>query len=176
MRRCKKRWREEDERRERERSLDERRDREVAWSRLDSKKATLAREREEWRKEYEKREEQRAFEKEMREKRWQAEKERDHTVAQDLARIREKQQREKTRYLNRHQSSPLSDHVSDSEFRDLEANSNFREAFRSKGHVAARKKRLQDGESQMDDMARWYKNRDYDRFERHRSALRSIYA
>jgi len=171
-----KRWREEDERRERERGLDERREREVAWSRLDSKKATLEREREEWRKEYEKREEQRAFEKEMRENRWQAEKERDHSVAQDLEKIKEKQRREKTRYLNRNQASPLSDNVSDSEFRDLEANSHFRETFRSKGHAAARKKRLQDGETQMEDTARWYKNRDYDRFERHRSALRSIYA
>jgi len=171
-----KRWRDEDERRERERALDERREREVAWSRIESKKASLDREREEWKKEREKRDEQRAFEKEMREKRWQAEKERDHSVAQDLEKIKEKQHREKTRYLNRNQASPLSNSsVSGSEFRDLEANSHFRETFRSKGHAAARAKRLREGETQMEDLGRWYKNRDYDRFERHRQALRSIY-
>jgi len=170
-----KRWKEEDESREREKAIDERREREAVWARLDTKKAALSREREEWAKEREKRDEQRAFDKEIREKREQAQKERDHSVAQDLAKIKEKQHREKTRYFNRNDASPLNNNVSGSDFRDLEANSHFRETFRSKGHAAARRNRLNQSEAQMEDLGRWYKNRDYDRFERHHQALRAIY-
>jgi len=169
-----KKWIEEDERREREKSLDEKREREVAWARLESKKAALAREREEWKKEREKREEQRAIDKEIREKRWEADKERDHSVAQDLSRVQEKQHREKHRYINRAQASSS---ASESEFQELEANSQFRDTFRSKGHAAARSRRLREGEVQMEDLERWYKNRGYDRFERKREVARaSIYS
>jgi len=83
------RWREEDERKARERALDEKRQREVSWNRLEVKKTTLAREREEWKKEQNQRDMRREFEKEMREKRQQMENERDHSVAQDLERIQE---------------------------------------------------------------------------------------
>jgi len=165
-------WKEEDESREREKSLDEKREREVVWARLESKKAALTRDREEWKKEREKREEQRAIEKELREKRWEAEKERDHSVAQDLLKVQDKHHREKHRYLNRHQASS----ASENEFQNLEANSQFRETFRSKGHASARSRRLHEGEAQMADLERWYKNRSYDRFERNREVARtSIY-
>jgi len=171
-----KRWIEEDDRREKEKSLDEKREREVAWSRLETKKAALARERDEWKIEREKREEQRAFEKDMREKRWEAEKERDHSVAQDLAKVQEKQKRDKLRYLYRNDATPLSGIAADNDFRDLEANSQFRETFRSKGHVAARRRRIRENEAQMEDLDRWYKNRDYDRAERHHQVIRAIYS
>jgi len=171
-----KQWKEEDERREKEKGLDEKRDREVVWARLDSKKTALTREREEWKKEREQREEKRAFDKEMREKRWQAEKERDHSVAQDLAKVEAKKQKEKMRYLHRHDVTPLSGIAADNDFHDLEANSQFRETFRSRGHVAARSRRLRENEEQMADLGRWYKNRDNDRAERHHQITLAIYS
>jgi len=75
----------------------------------------------------------------------------------------------------RSQLSPLYGQDSESEFHSLEANSHFRETFRKKGNVQARSRRLKESESQTDDLKRWYKNRDLDRFERQHQANRAIY-
>jgi len=90
--------------------------------------------------------------------------------------LQEKQKREKMRFLFRTEAAPYAGEMSSAEFHDLEANSQFREAFRSRGHLKAREKRLRESEANMADLERWYKNRDYDRFERHRNTMRSIYS
>jgi len=168
-------WCEEDERRHRERAADEKKDRENAWGRSDLNRKLLDREKEEARKELEKRDEQRAYEKDLREKRWQIQQERDYSLQQDLDRILEKNRREKTRFVNRNAFAPTGDYVSRNDFRDLDANSQFREAFRSKGHTSARLRRIKTDEEGMDDLKRWYNNRDLDRVERHHRVIRQIY-
>uniref|UniRef100_A0A6B2LB89 Uncharacterized protein n=1 Tax=Arcella intermedia TaxID=1963864 RepID=A0A6B2LB89_9EUKA len=169
----KRRWKEEDERRERERNLDEKREREVAWSRLDSKKSALQREREEWKKEYEQREKQREIEKEIRENREKAQKERDHSVLFDLERQRDNRRREK---LRTEVDLPTIGINPDSDKRNLEVYRSAREMYRSKGHMESRLKRLQAAENQMEDVQHWYQNRDSERAERHHRAIRAIYS
>jgi len=170
------RWREEDERRHRERAEDEKRDRENAWSRTDVNRKILNREKEEASKELQKREEQRAYEKELRENKWKMQQERDFSVEQDLDRILEKNRREKTRRMHRNEFAPTGDYISRSDFRDLEANSRFREASRTKGHTSSFYKRIKADEESLDDLKRWYNNRDLDRSERHHRTIRQIYS
>jgi len=170
------RWRQEDERRHRERAEDEKRERENAWSRADVNRKILNREKEEAGKELQKREDQRAYEKELRENKWKMQQERDFSVEQDLERILEKNRREKTRRMQRNDFAPTSDYISRSDFRDLESNSRFRETFRSKGHTSSMYKRIKTEEESLDDLKRWYSNRDLDRSERHHRTIRQIYS
>jgi len=169
-------WRQEDERRHRERAEDEKKERENAWSRADVIRKILIREKEEAGKELQKREEQRAYEKEQRENKWKMQQERDFSTEQDLDRILEKNRREKTRLMHRNDFAPTSDYISRSDFRDLEANSRFRETSRTKGHTSSMYKRIKTNEESLDDLKRWYSNRDLDRSERHHRTIRQIYS
>jgi len=112
----------------------------------------------------------------MREKRWQIERERDFSVLQDLERINSKQKRDKMRFLNRNEFAPTSDYISQSDFRDLESNSKFRDATRAKNHTSSRMKRFAADETVNDDLKRWYNNRDLDRIDRHHRATQQIYS
>jgi len=78
--------------------------------------------------------------------------------------------------MNRNDFAPTSDYISRSDFRDLEANSRFRDTFRTKGHNTARIRRIKADEEGMDDLKRWYNNRDLDRSERHHRAIQQIYS
>jgi len=168
-------WREEDERKARERAADEKLERDNAWAKTDLNRKLLERQKDEARKELEKREEQRAYERELRENRWKIEHDRDLSVQLDLDRILEKNRREKTRLMQRNDFAPTNDYVSRNDFRDLEANSQFRDAFRAKNHTTSRLRRIKADEEVMGDLKRWYKNRDLDRSERHHHVIRQIY-
>jgi len=169
-------WREDDERKSRERAADERKERENVWARADLNRKLLAREKEEARKELEQREEQRAYENDIREKRWQAQQERDYSTEQDLDRILSLQRREKMRFAKRNEFAPTGVSVSRSDFKDLDSNSRFRETYRAKGHTSARLKRIKGDEESMDNLKRWYNNRDLDRAERNHRAIKQIYS
>jgi len=169
-----KRWREEDERRARERAAEEKREREAAWTREDTKRAALRRARLEAWKEHEDREEQKVFEKAVKEREQEGKESADQWAIQEFDKAMERKKREKER-----RKQQLSVQLTSQELNgevDVVDDHSARQIHRIKSGSEHRATRLQAADKQLDDMRHFYADRDYYRKERTRRAHNDLYS
>jgi len=169
--------REEEARRERERLADERKEREEAWARQELKRDKLRRERKAYREECERREREKEIQKSIEANREKLQQERDHSVASDLARIQARKAQERKRREKAAEKTAFFDSLTATgDIRDLSLTYDiFAPENYEKDHDHLTQK-VADDELHSQELKDWYTERSFDRTDRHRRAINSIYS